>query len=153
MFDVDSINSHEYFVYEDLANTLDSGWSNQREPVSTQESACKNDLQIITVTQLHSHVHRIRQHGNSFMETNGACYLRRGCSGANCEDVTIAYKFSRNQTNAAFLGSLLPLLLVKRRCMSKRLIQETLNRYGAAMTATQQAAPLELGEIPAYRCW
>ena len=51
MFDVDAVNADEHLVHKDLAHTFDSCGPNQREPVSAQESARNNHLQIIAVTQ------------------------------------------------------------------------------------------------------
>ena len=135
--DVDPINAYENLVYKDLTNAFNCRRTNEREPVAAQESARDDDLQIVAVTQLHSHIHSIRQNCNSFMKTDAAGNLRRGGSGADSEDVSIAYQFRCDQTNATFFRAALPLLLVVVRDVTKRLIEQRLNRNCAAVAAAK----------------
>ena len=56
-----------------------------------------------------------------------------GGAGSDRKDLAVAHQFGRYQTDASFLGAVLSFLLVKRRLMSKRLIQQRLDRdRGAA---------------------
>src|ERR1700741_2040694 len=149
MFDVDAVDADEYLVYKDLADTFDCGWTNQREPVSTQKSSGHDDLQIVAVTQFHRHVDCIRQNCDSLMKTNAAGDLRRGCSRADRENVAIANQFGRDQTDATFFGAALSFLFVIGGSMAKRFIKQWLNSYCAAVAATKESALLKLAEIPA----
>src|SRR5690349_21370725 len=137
MFDVDPIHADEYLVYEDLPDAFNCPRSNEREPVATQEAACDNDLQIVAVTQLHRHVYSIRQNGNSFVKTDAACTLRRRGSGADSEDVSIAYQLRRDETDATSFCAALPLLLMVVRGVTKRLIKQWLDGNSGAVAAAQ----------------
>jgi hypothetical protein len=91
MFDVDPIHAYEYLVDEDLTDAFNGSRSNESEPVAAQKAPGDDDLQIIAVAQLHRHVNSIRQNGDSFVKTYAARNLRRCGSGADREDVAIAY--------------------------------------------------------------
>src|SRR5690242_8546010 len=135
MFDVDSIDTDENLVDEDLADAFDCRRTNEREPVATQKSAGDDHLQIVAVTQLHRDIHGIRQNRNSLVKTNTACNLRRCSSGADREDVSIADQFSGDKTDATFFCAALPLLLVVVRDVSKRFVKQRLHGNSAAVAA------------------
>src|ERR1043166_9243725 len=148
MFDVNAVDADEYFVDEDLADALYSGWTNECEPVSTQETASNDHLQIGAMTQLHRDIHSVRQDRDSFVKTNAACNLRGSRTGANSEDVTVADQLRGEETDATFLGAALAFLLVIVGDVTKRLVEKWLNGHGAPMTAPQESAMFQLAQVP-----
>src|SRR5215213_1597723 len=149
MFDMNAVDADEHLVYKDFADAFNSGWTNECEPVSTQESACNDDLQIVAVTQLHSHVHGVRQNRDAFMQANAASDLSRGRAGADSEDVAVADQFSRDKTDATFFSTALSLLFVIVGDVTKRFVKEWLNGNSAAVAAAQESALFQFTEIAA----
>ena len=90
MLDVYAIDADEYLVHKDLADAFDRRWTNEGEPVSTKKSAGNDHLQIIAMTQLHRHVHRIRQNRDPLMKADTTRHLCRRRTRADREDLAIA---------------------------------------------------------------
>src|SRR4030095_6018188 len=143
MLDMNAIDAYEYLVDEDFTDALDSAWTNQCKPVSTQKSAGNNDLEIVAVTQLHRHIHRIRQNCDSLVKANATGNLRRCGSGADGEDVAVADQFGCDEADATFFRAALSFLFVIGRNVTKRLVKRRLNRYCAAMAAPQKTTLLK----------
>src|SRR6476659_2994959 len=149
MFDMNAVDADEHLVYKDFADAFDSGWTNEGKPVSTQEPAGNDDLQIVAMTQLHSYVHRIRQNGDAFVQANAASDLSGGRAGADSEYVAVTDQFSRNETDAAFFSTALSFLFVIVGDVTEWFVKEWLNGNGAAVAATQESVLLEFSEIAA----
>jgi hypothetical protein len=71
------------------------------------------------------------------VKTNTPGNLRRGCSGADSQDVTVTYELSRSQTDASFLRATLALLLVLVGGVTKGLIEHRLDRHSTAVASEQ----------------
>src|SRR5205814_4489791 len=134
---IDSIGANIQRGNQSMREALRCGWTNQREPFSTQVAPGDKDVQVLALGKFHSNIYRACHYCDVMLQWEPTNYFCGGGPRSKSDDFPGFDECRRCPADPPLLVRKPLNLRLKGTIVAEWFVEKRLDRYGAAMRAPQ----------------